>query len=162
MPISRVDYEIAATEKVKPAVVVRVPAPHEMAVTTAPPPTKDTTKDTGEDPFLPPDRALPVDKAEAPARLEQDDPQAPPKQLAENAVRPGRPGGQRHFKKRIDSALGRARDRTQSDGELEALLDQAVTHLETLASHPAVANYSSIKQRLDNVEQILNSSGNVR
>jgi hypothetical protein len=173
MPISRVDYEIAPADTVELPTVdfAGVSAAAQAladATVTAPPavsaqPAKDTPGDAGQGeeaakatvkPAAPPAKV--VIAKQPPAS------QPPPEEPDENAVRPEWSGGGSDFANRLDSVRGRLNNQASGAGELPALLDQAVTLLETLAAHPAMADYAVLKQRLDNVEQILNSSGNVR
>jgi len=86
----------------------------------------------------------------------------PPEEQAGNAGRPGPLGAGRDFQNRFDAAQSRISNQSQNAEELPQLLDQAVTLLEAVANHPAITNYSALKQRLDNVEQIVHSSANVR
>jgi hypothetical protein len=46
--------------------------------------------------------------------------------------------------------------------ELQGLLDQAVTLLESVSQHPALQDAADMKRRLENVESRLNQSGNVQ
>jgi hypothetical protein len=147
-------------------------------------PAMDTAGDAGRDRenSLPHDRTLPAEKEAAQTGAGSDAPpeagqterplagtqqvippsQAPPEEQDENDAGPEWPGGGSGLQNRFDAARGRLNNQTQDATEQQALLEQAVTLLETLARQEALADYAALKQRLDNIEQILNSSDNVR
>ena len=58
------------------------------------------------------------------------------------------------YENRIDSALVRTRQQTQSDEQLQALLEE-------MAALPAITDFADVQQRLETVEQRLSASGNV-
>jgi hypothetical protein len=86
---------------------------------------------------------------------------APPEEQAGDGVRPETPGTGRDLKNRVDSARGGVRSQAQGAEELEALLDQAVTLLESVSRHPALRDHSANQRKLDEIEQRLGQSGNV-
>jgi hypothetical protein len=99
------------------------------------------------------------------------EPETPPvdlgstEQTAEDAPQTGSTSGEApdssgNFKIRFDAVRGRIGNQGQ-DGELEAMLDQAITLLESLSQQPAIRDYSANQRRLDEIEQRLNQSGNV-
>lgn len=65
------------------------------------------------------------------------------------------------YKGRIDTARSRIGNQEQGMEQLQELLEQAVSLLETLSTHPAIRDYDSNKRKLDEIEQRLNQSGNV-
>jgi len=65
------------------------------------------------------------------------------------------------IRNRFDAVRNNIGGQRQEVDESLELLEQAVTLLESLAAHPAVTNHGALKQRLDDIEQRLNSSGNV-
>jgi hypothetical protein len=166
----------------------QISAAREMADTPSAPrarPKRDAAGDAmqAEASPLPPDRAPHVEKTAAPAGVEPDEPpakggateelpagpgpvippgQAPPEEQAENAVRSEWPGAGRDFKNRFDAAQGRINNHAQDAEELPALLDQAITLLESVSQHPALRDYGANKRKLEEIEQRLNSSGNVQ
>ncbi len=166
MPISQVYYEPAA-DPPEPADASNI-APNKPAPRTAK--QDHSAREAPDAPSpqpVPPKRdAVGVAVQESPPvpsrtpdgemAAEQDE--SPPESIP--TEQPGNVG--RDFRNRFDSARSRIRNDAQNTEELPELLDQAVTLLETLANHPATTDYSAIKQRLDNVEQILHSSANVR
>jgi hypothetical protein len=151
-----VDYEIAAVEPEEtplahaPAMPDKTPA--------APPMTQAAPVVNQEEPVAPLNEVAPAPaphpNSPAPAVADDlDDPEIASRMSVDKP----------DFKNRIDSARGRVG--RQPDGgldELPELLEQAVSLLESVAAQPALKDYSALKQRLDNVEQILGSSGNVR
>ena len=135
-----------------------------------------------EENVLPPDREIHAEKAAAKAGVEPDDqpaeggpteqPPAGPRQIippgqapleeqAENAVRPELPGAGRDLRNRFDAARGGVGNQAQSAEESQALLDQAITLLESVSRHPAIRDYSANQRKLEEIEQRLNQSGNV-
>jgi hypothetical protein len=158
MAVTNVDYEIAAVE---PEETPLAPAPAMRDETPAVPLVTQTAPVVSqEEPVAPLDEAAP-----APAPVPQSNPPAPaaPDDLDDPEIASRMSVDQPNFRNRIDSARGRVG--RQPDGgldELPELLEQAVSLLESVAAQPALKDYSTLKQRLDNVEQILGSSGNVR
>jgi hypothetical protein len=71
-------------------------------------------------------------------------------------------GAGREFQNRIDAAKSQIRNQSQNVEELQGLLDQAVTLLESVSQHPALQDAADMKRRLENVESRLNQSGNVQ
>jgi hypothetical protein len=162
-------------------------ASREMAGAPSPQPARpkrDATGGAGQEKenVLPPDREINAEKAAAKAGVMPDDQpaeggsteqppagprpiippgQAPPEEQAEKAVRPEWPGAGRGLKNRFDAARGGVRNQAQSAEELQALLDQAVTLLESVSQHPAIRDWSAQKRKLEDIEQRLNQSGNV-
>jgi hypothetical protein len=155
----------------------QIPASREMAAAPSPP-KKDASGDDGQEKenVLPRDREINAGKAAAKAGVKPDDQgaeggsteqpparprqilppsQAPPEEEAENAVRPESRGAGRELKNRFDAAQGGVRNQAQSTEELEALLDQAVTLLESVSRHPAIRDYSANQRKLEEIEQRL-------
>jgi cell division septation protein DedD len=158
----------------------QIPAFREMAGAPSPQqarPKRDAAGEAGQEKenALPPDRGINAEQAAAKAGARPDDPpaeggsteqppagprqvippgQAPPEEQAGNAVRPESSGAGRDLKNRFDAAQSRIRDNAQSE-ELEALLDQAVTLLESLSQHPAIRDYSANQRKLEEIEQRL-------
>jgi hypothetical protein len=147
-------------------------------------PDREATGGAGQKPgnVLPPDRGINAEKAAAEAGAGPDDQQAeggpteqppsgpsqliPPNQApadeqTEKAGPPELSGAGRDFKNRFDTAQGGVRSQAQSAGELEGLLDQALTLLESLSRHPALHDYAANQRKLEEIEQRLNQSGNV-
>jgi len=141
-------------------------------------PKRDAPGDAGQEKAspLPHDRAPHAEKAAAKAGAELDDQpvkggateqppagpgqvippgQVPPEEQTENAVRPELPGAGRDFQNRFDAAQGRIRNQAQSADELQALLDQIITLLESLSQHPAIRDYSANQRKLEEIEQRL-------
>jgi len=223
MPLSRIDYETAATHTVEPAAVEAgaqplqdatafnpwissvtaasaaiaelvkqtkelqqwatrpISASREIPVAPSPQharPTRDATGDAGpeKENVLPHDRALTPEKAAAKAGVESDDQparggsteqhparprpviplvQTQPEEQTEAAARPELPDAGRDFKNRFDAAQDRIGNHAQSGEELEGLLDQAITLLESISQHPAIREYSANKRKLEEIEQRL-------
>jgi hypothetical protein len=151
----------------------------EMAGAPSPPQARPTRNATGEGGTLCP-LTLPSPqgegKAAAKAGVKPDDPpaeggsaeqppagprqmippgQAPPEEQADHAVRPEPPGGGRDLKNRFDAVQGGVRNQAQSAEEMQALLDQAITLLESVSQHPAFQDYSANQRRLEEIEQRL-------
>jgi hypothetical protein len=146
-------------------------------------PKRDATGEASQEQenILPPDRGINAETTAANAGARPDDqpaedgsmeqppagprqiipPQAPAEEQAENAVRPELPGAGGDLKNRFDTARGGLGNQAQSAEELQALLDQAITLLESVSQHPALRDYSANKRMLEEIEQRLNSSGNV-
>ena len=179
MPISQIDYESARASELDLAGVHA--AAQALAEATPPTAQPQNIQRAGETPkaaaqetkMSPPTDADPSREQKTAAVESSPDAQpveegqtdqlqpvpAPRAEQDQQSFVPEQPRGEDGFKNRIDAARGRIDDRNQDAGEL---LEQAVTLLETLAQHPALEDYASIKQRLDTVEQMLNSSANVR
>jgi hypothetical protein len=64
-----------------------------------------------------------------------------------------------NFGSRIFAAQDRLKNQADSRQQWEALLDQAVTLLESISQHPAVRDYNATKRKLDEIEQRLESGG---
>ena len=162
-------------------------ASREMAGAASPPharPARDAAGEGGQEKenILPPDREINAEGAAAKAGVKPEDPpaeggsteqppagprpiippgQAPPEEQAENGVLPESGGAGRDLKNRFDAAQGGVRNQAQSAEELQALLEQAVTLLESVSRHPAIRDYSANQRKLEEIEQRLNQSGNV-
>jgi hypothetical protein len=187
MPISRVDYESAPAETVDLAGVSAAAQALANATVPAPPPppvrpAMDIPAEAGPEKknLPPPCRAFSAETAatvagggnDAPPteNYPTDQPPAEPQPIIphsqttlqeenENPGDPEWPGSGGGYKNRVDAVRGQLNN--QNPGG-EELLEQAVSLLEAVARHPAMADYAGLKQRLDNVEQTLNSSANVR
>jgi hypothetical protein len=171
MPISQVDYEPTAaaviaevvkdTKELEQPTARQSPASREMAAAPSPQPAPPES-DAVEGSSLPSGRTSFVDKAVAPVGAGPEmAPVPPPEEQAENVARPEWPGAGIDFRNRFDSAQGRIGNHGQNTEELEALLDQAVTLLESVSQHPAIRDYGANKRKLEEIEQRLNCSGNV-
>ena len=148
-------------------------------------PKRDAAGEAGqeEENVLLPDREIHAAKAAAKAGVEPDDQpaecgpteqpparprqivppgQAPPEEQGENAVRPESPGAGGDLRNRFDAARGGVGNQAQSAEETQALLDQAITLLESVSRHPAIRDYSANQRKLEEIEQRLNQSGNVQ
>jgi len=148
-------------------------------------PKGDATGKAGQEKenVLPPDREINAEKETANAGARLDNPpaeggpteqppagprqiippgQAPLEEQAENAVRPESPGAGRDLRNRFDAARGGVGNQAQSAEESQALLDQAITLLESVSRHPAIRDYSANQRKLEEIEQRLNQSGNVQ
>ncbi|MGP8200210.1 MAG: hypothetical protein ACLQU4_11990 [Limisphaerales bacterium] len=72
-----------------------------------------------------------------------------------NGVQPEWSGGGRDFRTRFDAARAGVESQAQSAEELQALLDQAITLLESVSQHPALRDYSANQRKLEEIEQRL-------
>ena len=165
----------------------QIPASGERADASSPQqdrPERDATGEAGQEKenVPPPDRVIQAEKAAAKGGARLEDPpeeggateqppagprenvppsQAPAEEGSERAVRPEWRGAGGDLKNRFDSAQDRVRNQAQSDEELQALLDQAITLLESVSQHPALRDYSANQRKLEEIEQRLGQSGNV-
>jgi hypothetical protein len=174
--------ELAAAGSVAPVVdPVTSSATAAMAVSreTAAAPTpqhvqtkENTTADVGQaqDISLPPQPALNAETAAPAGEAELDESptkdlagpgqvnpfaQDTPEEPAENVVRPELPSIARDFKNRFDAARDRLRNDAQNPDEMQELLDQAITLLDSISQHPAIRDYGASKRKLEEIEQRL-------
>jgi hypothetical protein len=141
----------------------RAPSPQRVR------PKSDATRDDRQEKKtpLPQDRTL---NAETPATqagiapdeppatggaMDQEDPTRPQQQAVPPEELVELPGAGRDFKNRFDAAQGRIRNQSQDADELQTLLDQAITLLESVSQHPAIRDYNANKRKLDEIEQRL-------
>jgi hypothetical protein len=124
-----------------------------------------------------PDRVIHAEEAVANSRVKPDDPptagvapepsaggpgqvippgQAPPEEQTGNAARPEWPGAGRDLTNRLDAVRRNIGNNAESAGDLQALLDQAITLLESLSQHPAIRDHGANKRKLEEIEQRLN------
>jgi len=78
-------------------------------------------------------------------------------EAAGNGARPEAGGGGGGYKDRFDAARRAAQEQGQNAEEMQALLEQAITLLERVSQHPALADYSAQRRRLEEIEQRLGS-----
>jgi hypothetical protein len=122
-----------------------------------------------KDDSTPPDGVINAEEAVAKAGVKLDDlppvippSQAPPEEQAENAVGPAMPGAGSELKNRFDAARSGVQNHAQSAEELQALLDQAITLLESVSRHPAIRDAADMQRRLEQIESRLALSANVQ
>jgi hypothetical protein len=98
-----------------------------------------------------------------PSELRQNgwEDKTPSQEPAESTFSEGKGGG-RDIRNRIDNAQSRFGNQTRHAEDMESLLDQTVTLLESLAEQPALRGYEAMQRRLDTVEQLLGQTANTR